>query len=194
MRWHCPPDTGFEIRALAVWGRARYFSVMKAPHNTDFYTWMGKKHFCFFQTAETGNRTLNSGVKGSGANSGTQTFRPIVSSHHYLVRRSAPNSYSGKTFRPPPPHLIHRKDVSPPCSYFRKTFCTLTIFQKDVSHPIHISERCFAPKPYFRKMFRTHFIIRKHVSPPLHIYERRFASNQKDVSPPSHNLESCFAH
>ena len=29
---------------------------------------MGKKHFCFFQTAETGNRTPNSGVKGSGAN------------------------------------------------------------------------------------------------------------------------------
>ena len=29
---------------------------------------MGKKHLCFFQTAETGNRTPNSGVKGSGAN------------------------------------------------------------------------------------------------------------------------------
>ena len=29
---------------------------------------MGEKHFCFFQIAETGNRTLNSGVKGSGAN------------------------------------------------------------------------------------------------------------------------------
>ena len=29
---------------------------------------MGKKHFCFFQTAETGNRTPNSGVKGGGAN------------------------------------------------------------------------------------------------------------------------------
>ena len=29
---------------------------------------MGKKHFCFFQTAEFGNRTPNSGVKGSGAN------------------------------------------------------------------------------------------------------------------------------
>ena len=28
---------------------------------------MGKKHFCFFQTAETGNRTPSSGVKGSGA-------------------------------------------------------------------------------------------------------------------------------
>ena len=35
---------------------------------TDFHTWMGKKHFCFFQSAETGNRTPNSGVKGSGAN------------------------------------------------------------------------------------------------------------------------------
>ena len=29
---------------------------------------MGKKHFCFFQTADTGNRTPYSGVKGSGAN------------------------------------------------------------------------------------------------------------------------------
>ena len=68
LRWHCPPDTGFEIRALAVWGRARYLSVTEAPHNTGFHTWMGKKHFCSFQTAETGNRTPDSGVKGSGAN------------------------------------------------------------------------------------------------------------------------------
>ena len=37
-------------------------------YNTDFHTWMEKKHFCFLQTAETGNRTPNSGVKGSGAN------------------------------------------------------------------------------------------------------------------------------
>ena len=29
---------------------------------------MGKKQFCFFQTAETGNRTPDSGVKGSSAN------------------------------------------------------------------------------------------------------------------------------
>ena len=29
---------------------------------------MGKKQVCFFQTAETGNRTPDSGVKGSGAN------------------------------------------------------------------------------------------------------------------------------
>ena len=67
-RWHCPPDTGFEIRALEVWGRARYLSVTEAPHSTNFHTWMGNKQFCFFQTAETGNRTPDSGVKGSGAN------------------------------------------------------------------------------------------------------------------------------
>ena len=35
----CPPDTGFEIRALAVRGRARYLSVTEAPHNTNFHTW-----------------------------------------------------------------------------------------------------------------------------------------------------------
>ena len=45
LRWHCPPDTGFEIQALAVWGRERYLSVTEAPRNTDFHTWMGKKHF-----------------------------------------------------------------------------------------------------------------------------------------------------
>ena len=46
---------------------AEHLSVTEAPGNTDFHTWMGKKHFCFFQTAETGNQTPNSGVKGSGA-------------------------------------------------------------------------------------------------------------------------------
>ena len=42
--------------------------AVHATHNTDFHTWMGKKHFCFLQIAETGNRTPNSGGKGSGAN------------------------------------------------------------------------------------------------------------------------------
>ena len=58
VRWHCPPDTGFEIQTLEVWGRARYLSVTEDPHNTKFYKWMAKKQFCFFQTAETGKRTL----------------------------------------------------------------------------------------------------------------------------------------
>ena len=36
-----------------------------------------------------------------------------ISSHHFLVRRFASNSYLWKTFRP---HPINRKDVSPPFS------------------------------------------------------------------------------
>ena len=59
-------DSKFEPWRSRV--RARYLSVTEAPHNTNFHTWMGKKHFCFFQTAETGDRTPDSGVKGSGAN------------------------------------------------------------------------------------------------------------------------------
>ena len=35
MRWHCPPDTGFETRALVIWGRARYRSGTEAPHNIE---------------------------------------------------------------------------------------------------------------------------------------------------------------
>ena len=31
VRWHCPPDTGFEIQTLEVWGRERYLSVTEAP-------------------------------------------------------------------------------------------------------------------------------------------------------------------
>ena len=35
MRWHCPSDTGFEIRALSVLGQAGYLSVTEAPHNME---------------------------------------------------------------------------------------------------------------------------------------------------------------
>ena len=51
-----------------VWGWARYLLVTEAPDNTEFYELMGKKHFCFLQTAENGKRAPNSSVKGSGAN------------------------------------------------------------------------------------------------------------------------------
>ena len=68
---------------------------------------------------------MSSCLAGSQVN-GTQTFRPIVSLHHYLVKRFAPNSYIGKTFRPRG-HNIERR--------------TLTKFQKDVPHPDHISVR-----------------------------------------------------
>ena len=45
MRWHCTPDTGFEIQALAAWGRARYLSVTEVPHNVDFLRVSGKETF-----------------------------------------------------------------------------------------------------------------------------------------------------
>ena len=32
VRWHCPPDTGFKIRPLAVWVRARYLSFTEAVY------------------------------------------------------------------------------------------------------------------------------------------------------------------
>ena len=47
-------DSKFVPRVLS--GRARYLVVTEAPHNTEFYECMEKKHFCFFQTAETEKR------------------------------------------------------------------------------------------------------------------------------------------
>ena len=38
-------QNSFEIHPLAIWCRARYLSVTEAPQNTDFHTWMRKKHF-----------------------------------------------------------------------------------------------------------------------------------------------------
>ena len=43
---------------------------------------MGKKQFCFFQTAETGNRTPDSGVKGSGANHYPRAPAPAYGSNN----------------------------------------------------------------------------------------------------------------
>ena len=40
----------------------------RLPAILSFTRGWGRNIFCFFQTAETGNRTPNSGVKGSGAN------------------------------------------------------------------------------------------------------------------------------
>ena len=40
----------------------------RLPTILTFTRGWGRNIFCFFQTAETGNRTPNSGIKGSGAN------------------------------------------------------------------------------------------------------------------------------
>ena len=84
LRWHCLPDTGFEIRALAVWGRARYLSVTEAPHNTDFYTWMGKKRFLFLSNRR--DREPNPElVKGSGDNHYPPPPFPLVNGGQSLA-------------------------------------------------------------------------------------------------------------
>ena len=56
---------------------------------------MGKKHFGFFQTAETGKRNPNSGVKDSGANH----YPRAPARDHVEQCRSAPNSIR-ETLRP----------------------------------------------------------------------------------------------
>ena len=50
MRWRCSPDTKFDIRALAVWGWARYLSVSEAPHNIESLRVSGQEKLCLFET------------------------------------------------------------------------------------------------------------------------------------------------
>ena len=56
VRWHCPPDTGFEIRALAVWGRARYLLVTESPQSPQYWIftseWGEGTCFCEAWTSE----------------------------------------------------------------------------------------------------------------------------------------------
>ena len=54
---------------MAVWGAEHATSrSRRLPTILTFPRGWERNFFCFFQTAETGNRTPNSGVKGSGAN------------------------------------------------------------------------------------------------------------------------------
>ena len=45
-----PPDTKFEIRALAGGGRARYLSITETPHNIKSLWVSGEETFCFLGT------------------------------------------------------------------------------------------------------------------------------------------------
>ena len=54
LRWHCPPDTRFEIRALAVWVRARYLSVTEAPTILTFTRGWGRNIFVSFKPPRPG--------------------------------------------------------------------------------------------------------------------------------------------
>ena len=64
-----PPEDGEMIEmTLSSRHRIRNSSPGGLPTILTFTRGWGGNIFCFFPTAETGNRTPNSGVKGSGAN------------------------------------------------------------------------------------------------------------------------------
>ena len=58
----------------------------RLPTILTFTRGWGRNIFCFFQTAETGNRTPDSGVKGSGANHYPRAPAPVE------TRERSPNS------------------------------------------------------------------------------------------------------
>ena len=70
VRWHCPPDTGFEIQTLEILGRARYLSDTEAHHNTEFHEQMGKSRniIVSFKPPRPGNEARTVAWKSSGAN------------------------------------------------------------------------------------------------------------------------------
>ena len=63
IRWHCPPDTGFKIRALPI-----TLPLTVAPHYTSEHR---KKTFLFFETS----------MPGQGTNPRSPTF-PVGSFNH----------------------------------------------------------------------------------------------------------------
>ena len=58
---------------------------------------MGKKQFCFFETAETGNRTPDSGVKGRGANHYPRAPAHSAVEQRCLSKHTLPLANSGET-------------------------------------------------------------------------------------------------
>ena len=76
MRWHRPPDTGFEIRALAVWGRDATSRARRLPTIFYFYEWAGS---CFFETWRP----------EWGSNPRSPTFQ--ARSFNHCTRTPAPN-------------------------------------------------------------------------------------------------------
>ena len=84
----------------------------RLPAILTFTRGWGRNIFCFFQTAETGNRTPNSGVKGSGAN-----HYPRAPAQHIVVysknlcrQRTTAGSMLGPLIKSPASKQ-HRRNV-----------------------------------------------------------------------------------
>ena len=79
-----PSDTGFEIWALAVWGRGRYLSVTEALQNNKSSQVSGEETFCFFETwrPEWGSNPRSPTFQEGSFNHCTTA--PASSYNHYM--------------------------------------------------------------------------------------------------------------
>ena len=76
MRRYCPTDTGFEIQALAVWGR--YLFATEASTILYLYEWAGKKNCVSFKRwGQSGARTHDIRLSKQAA------LTTAVGSHQY---------------------------------------------------------------------------------------------------------------
>ena len=88
---HCPPDKadiGFEIRALTVWGRARYLSSTKAPHYIESSRVNVEETICFFETLrpEWGSSPLSPTFQADSLNH--DSMAPALSDEQGLLSES----------------------------------------------------------------------------------------------------------
>ena len=68
LRWHCPPDQDSKFEPWRSEAEHATSRSRRFPTILTFTRGWGRNMFGFFQTAETGNRTPNAGVKGSDVN------------------------------------------------------------------------------------------------------------------------------
>ena len=123
-------------------------------------TWKGNRSYelIFFCSLYSGNKYLSNVLPHTSMQ--YKMFRSRPMHRTFRIGRFAPRAQS-----------LERHFA--PQSYFRKTFHTKTIFQKDAFHPNHFSERRFAHKSY-----------RKDVSHPFYIIGKTFGHliiNQHDI-------------
>ena len=121
---------------------------------------MGKKQFCFFQTAETGNRTPDSGVKGSGAN-----HYPRAPAHARLQR--VQNCLAKVVTKAPPPRFSRSVPILKQLHWlpvrFRIHFNICTIFFRTLiyNQPAYLADLLARPKcsKYLRSINSNTFVV-----------------------------------
>ena len=106
--WHCPPDTGFKIRARAIWGRASHLSVTEASHNIGYLRVSGEETLCFFETwrPEWGSNPRSPTFQAGSFNQCTRSPAHIAMNYDQSYFDGGIESgilHCGHTTWPPPP-------------------------------------------------------------------------------------------